>query len=67
MALPHSGGKTKSAGKLGPDTAHAAPSHALPSNRPRPHYVITKPAKLGVILKRLLPASMLYSLMSRWS
>jgi NAD(P)-dependent dehydrogenase (short-subunit alcohol dehydrogenase family) len=67
MALLRSGGKTKSAGKLGPDAVYVALRHALLSNRPRPHYVITGPAKLGVALKRVLPASLLYSLMSRWS
>ena len=67
MALLRSGGKSKAAGKLGPDAVYVALRHALTSNRPRPHYVITKPAKLGVILKRILPASMLYNLMSRWS
>ena len=32
---------------------------------PRPHYVVTLPAKIGAALKRLLPASMLYRLLAR--
>ncbi|MCX7669623.1 MAG: short-chain dehydrogenase, partial [Anaerolineae bacterium] len=67
MALLRAGGKSRSAGKLGPEAVHAALVHALTSNRPRPHYVITAPARLGVALKRVLPASLLYSFMSRWS
>jgi NAD(P)-dependent dehydrogenase (short-subunit alcohol dehydrogenase family) len=67
LALLRSGGKTKAAGKLGPEAVYKVLKHALLSERPRPHYVVTTPAKLGVALKRVLPASWLYSLMSRWS
>jgi NAD(P)-dependent dehydrogenase (short-subunit alcohol dehydrogenase family) len=67
LALLRSGGASKAAGKLGPEAVYTALRHALLSNRPRPHYVITAPARLAVALKRLLPASVLYSLMSRWS
>ncbi|MGB8816954.1 MAG: SDR family oxidoreductase [Rhizobiaceae bacterium] len=67
LALLRSGGKTKAAGKLGPEAVYKVLRHALLSERPRPHYVVTTPAKLGVALKRALPASWLYSLMSRWS
>jgi len=54
------GGGSKSRFKLPPDAVHAALSHALLSPRPRPHYVITTPARIGVWLKRLLPAALLY-------
>jgi len=51
--------------KPGPEVVHAALRHALLSQRPRPHYVVTVPAKVGVFLKRLLPASMLYRVLAR--
>jgi NAD(P)-dependent dehydrogenase (short-subunit alcohol dehydrogenase family) len=51
--------------KPGPEVVHAALRHALLSRRPRPHYVVTVPARIGVILKRLLPASMLYHLLAK--
>src|SRR5438445_998721 len=39
--------------KPGPEVVHAALRHALLSQRPRPHYVVTVPAKIGVVLKRI--------------
>lgn len=54
------GGGTKSRFKLGPDAVYGKLRHALLSRRPRPHYVITTPARIGTILKRVLPARMLY-------
>lgn len=50
--------------KLEPDAVHAVLRHALLSKKPRPHYVVTTPAKLGVFLKRVLPASLLYRLLA---
>jgi hypothetical protein len=44
---------------------HRALRHALLSQRPRPHYVVTVPAKIGAVLKRILPASLLYRLLAR--
>ena len=67
LALLKAGGKGRSDGKLGPDAVYAALKHALTSPKPRPHYVITTPAKLGVLLKRAIPARWLYALMARWS
>ena len=32
---------------------------------PRPHYVVTIPARIGVLLKRLLPAALLYRILAR--
>lgn len=60
-----SGGGSKSRLKLGPDAVHAVLRHALLSPRPRPHYVVTTPARIGVALKRLLPASLLYRILAR--
>ena len=38
--------------------------HALESPRPRPHYVVTLPAKTGAIMKRVLPAAILYRILA---
>ena len=51
--------------KKGPEVVYAALRHALLSRRPRPHYVVTVPAKIGVMLKRILPASLLYRVLAR--
>ncbi|TIL80747.1 MAG: SDR family oxidoreductase, partial [Mesorhizobium sp.] len=51
--------------KPGPEVVHAALRHALLSRRPHPHYVVTVPARIGVVLKRILPASMLYRLLAK--
>ena len=52
-------------GKLGPDAVYEVLRHALTSTNPRPHYVVTKPAKRGVLLKRLLPAGLFYRFLAR--
>jgi len=57
-------GGVKSRHKLKPDAVHAALRHALNNPRPRPHYLVTRPARLGALAKRLLPASMLYRLLA---
>ncbi|MDQ0456523.1 SDR family oxidoreductase [Rhizobium paknamense] len=49
--------------KLGPDAVHKVLQHALTAPRPRPHYLVTTPAKQGAILKRLLPADLFYRIM----
>lgn len=49
--------------KLGPEAVHEVLRHALTATRPRPHYLVTTPAKQGAFLKRLLPASLFYRLM----
>lgn len=54
------GGGTRSRFKLGPEAVYAALRHALEHSRPRPHYAVTLPARLGVLLKRLLPAGLFY-------
>ncbi|MGX5804831.1 SDR family oxidoreductase [Bradyrhizobium sp. Arg314] len=51
--------------KPGPEIVHRALRHALLSQRPRPHYVVTVPAKIGAVLKRILPASLLYRVLAR--
>ncbi len=57
-------GGVKSRFKLEPDAVYVQLAHALLSPRPKPHYVVTTPARIGVALKRLLPARMLYSFLS---
>ncbi|TPI17242.1 SDR family oxidoreductase [Mesorhizobium sp. B4-1-3] len=51
--------------KPGPEIVHRALRHALLSQRPRPHYVVTLPARIGAALKRILPASLLYRVLAR--
>ena len=51
--------------KLGPEAVHKVLDHALNAPRPRPHYLVTRPAKQGALLKRLLPASLFYAIMRR--
>jgi NAD(P)-dependent dehydrogenase (short-subunit alcohol dehydrogenase family) len=50
-------------GKLGPEAVYDVLKHALTSARPKPHYVVTKPAKRGVLLKRLLPSALFYRIL----
>lgn len=59
------GGGRTSVFKPGPEAVYRVLKHALEHPRPRPHYVVTIPAKLGVGLKRILPASLLYRILSR--
>ncbi|QDC01045.1 SDR family oxidoreductase [Mesorhizobium sp. 8] len=48
-----------------PQVVYAALRHALLSQRPKPHYVVTMPARLGVILKRVLPTALFYRILAR--
>ncbi|WP_082550043.1 SDR family oxidoreductase [Mesorhizobium sp. Root157] len=48
-----------------PAVVYRALHHALVSRRPRPHYVVTVPARIGILLKRLLPAQLLYRLLAK--
>lgn len=52
--------------KLGPEAVYKDLHHALTARRPKPHYVITTPAKQVVLLKRLLPASLFYRLLRKF-
>ena len=61
------GGGSKSRLKLEPDAVHAVLRHALLSPKPRPHYVVTLPAKIGAALKRILPARLLYRVLASQS
>ena len=50
-------------GKLGPEAVYAVLRHALTSPAPKPHYIVTKPARRGVLLKRLLPSGLFYRIL----
>ncbi|MDA4845823.1 SDR family oxidoreductase [Hoeflea poritis] len=58
-------GGVKSKHKLGPEAVYEALTHALENPKPRPHYVLTRPAKIGTTLKRLLPAGLLYRILEK--
>lgn len=60
-------GGLKSRFKPGPEAVYAVLKHALNATRPRPHYVVTLPAKGGAMLQRLLPAGLFYAIMRRQS
>lgn len=57
-------GGIRSRFKLTPAAVHDVLRHALENPRPRPHYVVTTPARLGVLLKRLLPSRLFYRIMA---
>lgn len=57
-------GGTKSKNKLGPEAVYAVLVHALEAPKPRPHYTVTRPAKLGILARRLLPSRWLYRMLS---
>ena len=63
MAVLRSGG-TKSKNKLGPEAVYDVLLHALEAPRPHPHYAVTRPAKLGILARRLMPARWLYRMLS---
>lgn len=52
-------------GKLGPEAVHVVLRHALTAKAPRPHYVVTSPARQGALLKKLLPAALFYRIIGR--
>jgi NAD(P)-dependent dehydrogenase (short-subunit alcohol dehydrogenase family) len=51
--------------KLGPEAVYTVLRHALTAQRPRPHYAVTRQAKIGVIARRLLPARWFYAILAR--
>lgn len=52
---------------LGPDAIYKVLKHALENERPRPHYVVTVPAKLASFAKRMLSARALYRMLASQS
>jgi len=57
-------GGTRSRHKLDPDAVYAVLIKALTVQKPKPHYLVTTPAKVGALLKRLLPPAMLYDFLA---
>lgn len=53
-------------GKLGPDAVYAVLKRALTAKKPKPHYIVTQPAKQGAFLKKLLPAGLFYRIIGRF-
>src|SRR5690606_18178614 len=60
-----SGNGEKNRHRLGPEAVYRVLTHALTAARPKPHYLVTTPARQGALLKRLLPADLFYRLMRR--
>jgi len=52
-------------GKLEPDAVYAALKRALTERKPKPHYIVTQPAKQGALQKKLLPAGLFYRIIGR--
>lgn len=52
--------------KLGPEAVYKVLAHALTAPRPKPHYLVTTPAKRGYFLKKIMPADLFYRLLRRF-
>lgn len=52
--------------KLGPEAVYKVLIEVLTSARPRPHYLVTTPAKRGYFLKKLMPEDLFYRLLRRF-
>ena len=52
--------------KLGPEAVYKELKHALTAANPKPHYLITVPAKQAVFLKRILPSALFYRLLRKF-
>ncbi|MBA8900302.1 MULTISPECIES: SDR family oxidoreductase [unclassified Phyllobacterium] len=57
-------GGTKSRAKLGPDAVYSVLKHALENPRPKPHYLVTRPAKFAVFVRRFLSSRALYRMLA---
>ena len=66
LALLRAGG-SKDPSKLGPEAVYAALKRALESPNPKPHYHVGNTAKIGVLLKRVLPSNVLYKMLAKSS
>ena len=60
------GSGPKNRHKLGPDAVYSQLKHALTAPNPKPHYLVTTPAKQAMILKRLLPPGLFYRLLRKF-
>lgn len=64
MQVLRSGG-VRAGRKPGPELVYTAVKDALTSKYPKPHYVVTAAARIGHILKRLIPARALHMILAR--
>ena len=60
-----SAGGVRSRFKLGPEAVHAVLLKALEAPNPRPHYLVTQPARAAALMKRFLPAAAFYDFLGR--
>lgn len=51
--------------KPGPELVYASLRKALTSNNPKPHYFVTRTARIGHVLDRFLPASAMHMILAR--
>jgi NAD(P)-dependent dehydrogenase (short-subunit alcohol dehydrogenase family) len=64
MQVLKSGG-IKAGRKPGPDLVFLALKSALTSKNPKPHYVVTRTAKVAALIKKILPSSFLHGILAR--
>ncbi|PRD53543.1 SDR family oxidoreductase [Phyllobacterium myrsinacearum] len=57
-------GGTKSRSKLGPEAVYTVLKDALENPRPKPHYLVTRPAKFAVFARRFLSSRALYRMLA---
>lgn len=57
-------GGTKSRSKLGPEAVYAVLKDALENPHPKPHYLVTRPAKFAVLARRFLSSRALYRMLA---
>lgn len=57
-------GGSKSRLKLEPDAVYKVLHHALNARNPKMHYPVTTPAKIGFLMRRFLPFSLYYRVLS---
>lgn len=50
--------------KLGPEAVYTALRHALENPRPRTHYPVTLPARVGIAMRRVLPERLFYRIIA---
>jgi NAD(P)-dependent dehydrogenase (short-subunit alcohol dehydrogenase family) len=59
-----SAGGSKSRFKPGPEAVYEKLNHALTRHNPKPHYVVTVQAHVGMLMKRFLPSRLVYRLLT---
>ncbi|TPW25944.1 SDR family oxidoreductase [Pararhizobium mangrovi] len=59
------GDDAHASGEERPEAVYAVLARCLAARRPKAHYRVTRPARLGAAMKRLLPAEALYAILAR--